>query len=234
MEQRKRVLDRLDEAAPRDGGRSSRDADTGARAIDAGALLPQEEDKLLVARIRPLIVEHTGDGWQYALEERGIEIEDHPFTVDDPKVLQAVKTREVQATLANETTREDLRGILEQSFQEGWTNTQLSDAIGAYYKERMGADKARPQTAARTQVAGVVNDGRLLAAKEVGGLKKGWLHGGSEEPRPEHLAAQSQYLDNPIGLDEKFTVNGHQCDSPGDASLPVGEVANCTCMVVFV
>jgi hypothetical protein len=73
-----------------------------------------------------------------------------------------------------------------------------------------------------------------MAAREVGGLKKGWLHGGSKEPRPEHLAAQAKYLVNPIGLDEKFEVGGASMDSPGDADAPIEQIANCTCMMTLV
>ena len=94
-------------------------------------------------------------------------------------------------------------------------------------------DAARPQTAARTQVAGVVNDGRMAAAESVVGLKKGWLHGGSEHPRPSHLQAQADYLDNPIPLDEDFVVGGIHMSAPGADDAPIEEVANCTCVVVF-
>jgi hypothetical protein len=89
-------------------------------------------------------------------------------------------------------------------------------------------------TAARTQTAGIVNEGRMIAAREVGGLKKAWLHGNPAEARDAHMAAQARYAATPIGLDQKFVVNGHECDAPGDPALPVSESANCTCMVKFV
>jgi hypothetical protein len=73
----------------------------------------------------------------------------------------------------------------------------------------------------------------MIAAREVGGLKKGWLHGGSKEAREAHLAAQARYLANPLDLDDKFEVNGFECDAPGDSDLPPDEVCNCSCMVTF-
>jgi hypothetical protein len=74
----------------------------------------------------------------------------------------------------------------------------------------------------------------MAAARAAGGLLKGWLHGGSSEPRPAHLAAQDRYMAEPIELDEMFSVNGHEADAPGSTELPVEETANCTCCVVFV
>jgi hypothetical protein len=98
----------------------------------------------------------------------------------------------------------------------------------------VGDKQARPMTAARTQTTGIVNDGRMLAAREVGGLRKGWLHGAPEEARSAHLDAQARYTKSPIPLEDKFEVNGHKCDAPGSTELPVEEVANCTCTVFFV
>jgi hypothetical protein len=75
----------------------------------------------------------------------------------------------------------------------------------------------------------------MAAAQSAGGLQKGWLHGGSAHPRPNHLAAQARYLNNPIPLNEPFVIpgSGAECQAPGDSSLPIEEVGNCTCMAVF-
>lgn len=158
----------------------------------------------------------------------------NPFTIEDPRIIEALKARRIQASKVNETTLEDLRQVLSDAVEEGLTTTQIGDRFADYYSNQIGESAARPMTAARTQVAGVVNDGQMAAARAAGGtLKKIWIHGGSAEPRPAHLAAQGRYAAG-IGLDEKFEINGHLCDAPGDSSLPVGESANCTCMVGFI
>jgi hypothetical protein len=147
--------------------------------------------------------------------------------------MAAIERRVIQASKINETTEEDLRGVLRTAFAEGDTTVQLGERIAEYYRAHVGETSARPMTAARTQTTGIVNDGRMLAARQAGGLLKGWLHGGSRDPREAHLAAQSKYQTAPIALDAKFVVNGHSTDAPGSTELPIGEVANCTCMVTF-
>ena len=79
----------------------------------------------------------------------------------------------------------------------------------------------------------------MIAANEAGGLLKGWLHGGSAEPRPGHVRADQLYMAAPIPLNQKFEFQGgdgelYTCDQPGDSSLPASEVCNCSCMVTFV
>jgi len=235
IEQRKRVRERFA------GLREAR-AEQAARQETAGEVLaeifPREgEDKALGARLGPLWAHHLKAGWEYFHEhEKPPGAPENPFEVKDGRVLAALDRRRIQGAKVNATTEDALREILREGFKEGATLIEVGDAIDGYYKEHAaGAGSYRAQTAARTQTAGIVNDGRLLAAEEVGGLKKGWLHGGSKEARPSHLAAQAKYLNEPIGLSEKFTLeSGQSCDAPGDADLTVDETANCSCMVVFV
>jgi len=233
MEQRKRVLARIsqlpDRSAASAGARQEGEIE---RLVEI--LLPGEaENQSLTTLISPMLAEHIRESWKQVNDELSIPQTDNPFQIDDPRVRDAVEKRKIQGTKINDTTADDLRDILRKSFDEGWTQTQLSDAIGSYYKEHVGESKARPQTAAATQTAGTVNDGRLAAAKSAGNLRKWWLHGGSAEPREAHVAAQTKYQAEPISLEEKFIVNGHSADAPGDAELPVEEVAHCTCIVVF-
>jgi len=233
LEQRKRVADRLAGLADRDDPPLS-ESGYGQEQMLEKVFPRDDEDGALVARLAPLWAEHMTDGWEFFEEHENPAEEANPFAIDDPRTIQALEKRKIQGLKVNGTTEDDLREIFKAAFEEGDTLAQLAGRIETYYKDHcVGEAKHRPVTAAQTQTAGIVNDGRLLAARQAGGLNKGWLHGGSSEPRPEHLAAQSKYLASPIGLDEKFEINGHLCDAPGDAELPVGETANCTCMVVF-
>jgi hypothetical protein len=211
--------------------------DEAGEPVDLDAVFPmEEENKQLIARLAPLWLEHLGDGWRFFMDdEMGLEKDANPFEVNDPRVIDAIERRKFQGKHANETTAEALREIFTEALTEGWTNDEKAAAIDAYYKEHcLGSTNHRPLTAARTQTAGIINDGRHLAANEVGGLKKGWLHGAPGDPRPAHVAAQEMYLAEPIALNEPFVVNGHACQTPGSTELPVGETANCTCMQVYV
>lgn len=241
MEQRDRVLERLTQnrsAAMDLDLRSAYPSLRANRAEDLGDLVARlfplsEENDALGKRMGAIWGQNVEAGWKSINAEAGLAPDANPFQIDDPVIRAAIERRQIQGTLVNDTTQEDLRGILRSAIDEGDTLTQLSDRIAGYYKDTIGASAARPLAAARTQVAGAVNDGRLAAAQEVGNLKKAWLHGGSAEPREAHLDAQERYMATPIPLDEKFRVNGYECDAPGDSSLPAGEVINCSCMVVF-
>lgn len=225
IEQRGRLLERLKDEAVRADERK-------AASVDFAGLIQKDlENRLLLNRITPVIYEILKTGWENLNREVNVS---NPFEIADPRIEEAIERRKIQASKVNETTEEDIRSILKDSVEAGETVTELGDRIAEYYNKNAAAETAaRPMTAARTQVSGIVNDGRMAAANRVKGLKKGWLHGGSADPRPEHLEAQTRYLNNPIPLDEKFVVNGVDMDAPGDANAPVGEVANCTCMVVF-
>jgi len=210
-----------------------------AERANADELLKQifpknDENGYLVARLAPLWAENLKDGWSFFNEETATAEKANPFEVSDPHIVAALKEREIQGLKVNDTTEDKLRDILAKGIEDGLSTAQIGDNIAEYYSTQcVGEEAFRPATAARTQVSGLVNEGRMLAANEVGGLLKGWLHGGSKEPRAEHIQAQETYLASPIPLDQPFIVAGYECDAPGSTELPVEEVANCSCMVVF-
>lgn len=229
LEQRGRVLDRLSSL------RQAREA----RAVDEsliGLIFPKpEENQQLVALLTPLWTELAQDGWEFFNQnDVGIPAQENPFNVNDPRVMKAIEDRKIQGAKVNDTTEDDLRKIFGE-IEDGATLNDLADAIGEYYKGTIGETKARPMTAARTQVAGIVNDGRMAAAREVNGLMKIWIHGSPEEARPGHVDAETKYAGG-IALDEKFVIpgTGNTLDAPGDANAPISETANCTCMVGFI
>jgi hypothetical protein len=226
IEQRGRVL-----AALEDATRSEREDLPAAESL----FNVESEDGMLMARIRPIIVQDLEDGHDYFEEIDAVVPEVPAFEVDDPRVQAAIRAREIQAAKANGTTVDAIRGLVARALEEGLSAADLGDQIAGYYNDNcVGETAARPQTAARTQVAGTVNEGRMLAARSTNAdLRKGWLHGDSADPRPAHIQAESTYLASPIGLDDDFVVNGYTCSQPGDARLPPGEVCNCTCSVVF-
>jgi len=230
LEQRKRVNDRLKEL----GARAHRAPEEPIPANAVEAVFPRaDEDRLLVARLTPLWTDLLQDGWNRLGEQTGMEVPD--FSIDDPRTKAALESWQVNGTKVNDTTEEALGEILTKSIEEGQTLGEFADAIDSYYDQHAKGEKShRAQTAARTQTAGVVNKGELIAAREVGGLVKYWIHGSPEEPREEHVAAAQAYgPDNAIGLDEKFVVGGVTMDHPLDPEAPVSAVANCTCTLGF-
>jgi hypothetical protein len=231
LEQRERVLARMAAESERLGRSDA--SDRAKKLVDK--IFPRpEEDAALIARLTPLWAEQMGAGWDYLQSEIG-ESRDRPFQIDDPRVMRALENRKLQGIKGNDTTGEKLRDILAEAFEAGDNAALMADRIAGYYSEQcVGADSARAMTAARTQTAGIVNEGRMLAARDAGGLRKTWVHGNPKEPREAHVAAAEYYQAHPIGMDEMFEVNGVRMDAPGDSSAPPEEVCNCTCSVGFV
>ena len=234
LEQRGRVLERVKEFLSREDG-DTRPALSRSRVDDLISLVFPlgEENELLLRRMTDLWVAQMESGWNLLNEQAGRTTDSHPFRIEDPRIQEAIRSRTIQGSKVNETSERELRAILEESIDEGLNATQIGDRIAEYYAENIGESAARPQTAARTQTAGIVNDGQLASAKDVGGLKKIWIHGGANDPRPAHIRAQGIYA-NGIPVEEKFEINGELMDAPGDAAADVSETANCTCMVGFV
>lgn len=189
-----------------------------------------EENELLTKRMLGAWVEALTDGWNLTNEQAGLT--DHSFTIDDPNIVKAIAARKINGSKMNDTTAEDLRKIIAAGIEAGDSSALIGDAIADYYRKQIGENAARPQTAARTQMAGIVNDGQMAAARDAGNLKKIWIHGNPEESRPAHEAAERDYADG-IELDQAFVVDGVSMDAPGDADAPIEQTANCTCMVGF-
>jgi len=232
FEQRGRVLDRM-----RNAERGARSEAARAEGEQSDELLKRifprgEEDHALVARLTPLWKEHLSDGARFFSTETGIAVRVN--VESDPRAIEAIEARKIQGLKINDTTEEALRSLLKDAFEAGDTNAMISDRIAEYYADNaIGDDSVRAATAARTQTAGIVNDGKMIAAREAGDLEKFWVHGNPAMPRPDHVAAAERYQANPIPVDEPFQINGLECDAPGDPSLPPEEVCNCGCTVGF-
>jgi HK97 family phage portal protein len=229
VEQRGRVLARMDELKRADIVRSAEDD-------LLGRIFPRSvEDPQLIARLSPLWAEHLADGVKFFATETGIKVSNSLMIAEEPRLQEALAARTIQGLKVNATTEEDLRGILSKGFEAGASTAEIGDSIAEYYKDNcVGEMSARAQTAARTQTSGIVNDGRMIAARDVGGLKKFWIHGSPKEPRESHLAAAQQYDEaHALELDEPFIVDGEEMDSPGDAGASSENVCNCTCGLGF-
>jgi hypothetical protein len=239
VEQRERVLARINGLKRSDLVRAEADlpAPDGGQAGDLLAqVFPRSvEDPALVARLSPLWAEHLADGVKFFAGETGVKVANSLMIGEDPRLQKALAARTIQGLKANATTEEDLRAILSKSFTDGLSTAEMGDKIAEYYAANcIGDDSARAATAAMTQTTGIVNDGRMIAAREAGGLKKFWIHGNPAEPRESHLAAAKQYDETgAIGLDDKFVVDGEEMDAPGDSNASPANVCNCTCSVGF-
>ena len=75
---------------------------------------------------------------------------------------------------------------------------------------------------------------RNEAMNEAGVEYKSWLSSHGPTVREAHAAAEEQYGDAPIPIDEPFVVDGEELMYPGDESGSPGNVINCHCIQIAV
>lgn len=130
----------------------------------------------------------------------------------------------------NDNTLLKIRTALAFAQEEGLnpfqTQKHLKDIVGS---------PARALAIARTEGTRANSMGKKRSAEdweaETGTeLWKLWIHGGSREPRPEHLAVASN---PPIPKHEEFPLGGGM-DAPGDIAGGAAQTVNCSCTVVYV
>jgi hypothetical protein len=137
-------------------------------------------------------------------------------------------------TGVNDNTLEQIQKILGEGVEQGLNPFQI---------ERLLLEQipniARARAIARTESTRAYNEGKKRSAedwaKQTGTtLWKLWIHGGSREPRLQHIQAQ----DKPIRADQPFvfTTKGVEVfmDKPGDQKGGAAQTINCSCVVVYI
>jgi hypothetical protein len=137
-------------------------------------------------------------------------------------------------TAVNDNTLEQIQNILGEGIEQGLNPFQLEKLL----LEQI-PNIARARAIARTESTRAYNEGKKRSAddwaKQTGTtLWKLWIHGGSREPRFQHIQAQ----DKPIRADEPFvfTTKGVEVfmDKPGDQKGGAAQTINCSCVVVYI
>lgn len=159
------------------------------------------------------------------------------FNLADPTVQNALTQMGQHITKIVESQRQTIMQSLADSYAKGLSITKAAQAM----VEQTDIDSVRRgEIIARTELTGATNGAGLAAARTVTaasppgtGLVKAWLSAGDDRVRDDHQAADDDYSDNPIPLDQPFIVGGYPMDHPGDPSGPPEEVINCRCTVVY-
>jgi hypothetical protein len=137
-------------------------------------------------------------------------------------------------TAVNDNTLEQIQKILGEGIEQGLNPFQLEKLL----LEQI-PNIARARAIARTESTRAYNEGKKRSAddwaKQTGTtLWKLWIHGGSREPRIQHIQAQ----DKPIRADQPFvfTTKGVEVfmDKPGDQKGGAAQTINCSCVVVYI
>ena len=145
--------------------------------------------------------------------------------VENETVNQYAKGLAKKVTYVTETTKNQIASLVDNN--KGLNTNDLAKLINEKFVE---ISKGRARTIARTESANLMNNANLNTAKEVGLKYKTWIHGvNSPNERPHHKALSGTKLK----FDEKFVLNGIECDTAHDNSLPAREVCNCSCIVSY-
>lgn len=156
-----------------------------------------------------------------AVEKFSVLTEDIENYIDDVSAEKVV--------LITETTKRDIKKIVQNAVQEGQSIPQMKKAIDGLYLDNIIPNRSR--TIARTEVVSASNYGSYAGAKQTPSrLKKIWIPTFDDSTRESHLAMANHPA---IGLDENFNVNGSYGQYPGDFSLPASEVINCRCAIGY-
>lgn len=134
----------------------------------------------------------------------------------------------MRITRITETTKKILNGIIVKSQDEGLgLNAIVKEILSSV--ENMSINRAK--TIARTETSSAINNVSLKTAKTAKMKKKKWVHiGGRYTSRENHKRLNNKI----IGIDELFDLgNGIKAMCPHDPSLPVGEIVNCNCIIIF-
>ena len=145
--------------------------------------------------------------------------------VENETVNQYAKGLAKKVTYVTETTKNQIASLIDNN--KGLNTNDLAKLINEKFVE---IGKGRAKTISRTESANLFNNANLNTAKEVGMKYKTWIHGvNSPNERPHHKALSGTKLK----FDEKFVLNGIECDTAHDNSLPAREVCNCSCIVQY-
>ena len=145
--------------------------------------------------------------------------------VENETVNQYAKELAKKVTYVTETTKNQIASLVDNN--KGLNTNDLAKLINEKFVE---ISQGRAKTISRTESANLFNNANLNTAKEVGMKYKTYIHGvNSPNERPHHKALSGTKLK----FDEKFVLNGIECDTPHDNSLPAREVCNCSCIVQY-
>lgn len=135
----------------------------------------------------------------------------------------------------NDNTLKQIQEVLGQGIEQGFNPFQLEKLL---LEQIPNINRAR--AIARTESTRAYNEGKKRSATDWANqtgtkLWKIWVHGGSREPRFQHIQAQNKPI--PANSFFEFTspkIGIVQMDKPGDVNGGAAQTINCSCVVVYI
>jgi len=168
------------------------------------------------------IVVSKGDLYSLESKPRGVDFE---MTPELEELLQEMVYN--SGTKVNETMIDIIYRTIKRAEKESWTVEELTQMINHQIDDFM---PWRSRLWARTEGVKTENWGQLEGYKRAEFVeKKGWLSAFAPDTRESHMAADAQYSENPIPLEEAFIIGGESLQYPGDPAGSPENVCNCLC-----
>jgi len=155
---------------------------------------------------------------------------DDPWKMPNQKAIDYFNSRTQEIMGSGQTVRSKINTALQSGLESGETMSELADRIKSAFNDLSKFEATR---VARTEVNLAYNDARQDAMADAGIEYKAWLSSHGPHARYSHELAEVAYsLENPIPLDEPFTVGGEELMFPGDDSLgaTAANIINCQCI----
>ena len=154
---------------------------------------------------------------------------DDPWKYPPKQVLEFLSGRRVNILKTGSTVRNQINSTLVEGVEAGETHLELAGRVKAVFNDMSDGEARR---IAMTEVNIGYNTARQQAMGDAGIEYKAWLSSHGPTVREAHAQAEEDYLDEPIPMDEPFTVMEEQLMFPGDDSLGASleNIINCQCI----
>jgi len=175
------------------------------------------ENELLTMLADPFWRDAAMSGALAKIGGLGLDIE---WNMHNPRALAWLERKTMKIKLVNVETKERIRQILTEGFQEGLGAPEIADNIKEDFKKFASY---RAERIARTEIVGASNYGGHDVLEEANIEKHAWMTAQDGDVRDSHLTCEAEGW---IPLHDIFS-NGLRY--PGDEMGAASEVINCRC-----
>lgn len=128
-----------------------------------------------------------------------------------------------------ETTKDQVRTVLQQAAVEGWGRDQIVGKLRQY-----DMTSARASLIARTETVCGMNGAAYVNGLDLGAELKIWISTNDNRTRPDHIELNDQR----VGIYSKFKIVDQkgitrEMSFPGDKNGGPGQICNCRCAMGF-
>jgi hypothetical protein len=148
-----------------------------------------------------------------------------PYNVPSQDVLDFISRRENLLSDVPSEIFQKVKDTISEGLNQGESISDLSTRITEAFSE---IESGRAETIAETETLAAYNYASNKAAQAAGIAFKQWIHGGSQVPRPDHIAIDGMI----VPFEEAFPVGSPPLMYPHDPNGSPEDVINCSCFSI--